>query len=258
MLAADARRKSFGRLKADWPESGRFLIGMRLSVAYTSSSLKTSVARVVINSSEIKSERRQQIQTIAKQVFSRKGFHNTTVSDIIQQADIARGTFYLYFESKRDVFDKLLDVFLEEIRGCIEPIDLGEGKPKPLDQLKDNIGRILNLVRRDPDLIQILFHHAAGLDERSAETLRNFYDRVLIMIQRSLEHGTRLGLVRPCDTRIVASCILGSIKEVADSLTTGRGVISAQDSLVEEIIRFGLRGIFSQPHLLMSLDNEGS
>jgi TetR/AcrR family fatty acid metabolism transcriptional regulator len=212
------------------------------------------VEKLVIHQAETRTERRQQIQAIAKQVFSRKGFHNATVSDIIEQADIARGTFYLYFDSKRDVFDKLLDVFLAEIRACIRPIELGEGKPKPLNQLKDNIGRVLNLVRRDPELIQILFHHASGLDERSGETLRNFYDRVLIMIQRSLEHGIRLGLVRPCDTRIVASCILGSIKEVADSLTTGREVPPPLDSLVEEIIRFGLRGIFAEPHLLMALD----
>ena len=206
------------------------------------------------NPQEGKTERRRQIQGIAKQVFSRKGFHNTTISEIIKQANIARGTFYLYFDSKRDIFDKLLEDFLDEIRACIKPIDLVNG-PAPLEQLKENIGRVIALVHREPDLIQILFHHASGLDERSAETLRTFYDRVLVMIQRSLEHGIRLGLVRRCDPKIVASCILGSVKEVADSLTAGREKLKLNE-LVEEIIRFGLRGIFSDPHLLSAFDKK--
>jgi len=202
---------------------------------------------MMVGQSEIKAERRRQILYCAKQVFSQKGFHNASVSDIVDQAGVARGTFYLYFASKRDIFDSLLDDLLEELRRRIKPIDLGEGSPDPLDQLKANIRRVVELVIQDPDLIQILLHHAAGLDQRSAGILRTFYDRVLTLIERSVEHGIRLGLVRPCNPRIVASCILGTIKEVADWLTSRRREPPPIDVLVEEIIRFGLRGIFARP-----------
>ncbi|MCI0356492.1 MAG: TetR/AcrR family transcriptional regulator, partial [Acidobacteria bacterium] len=60
----------------------------------------------------VRTDRRAQILRAAKQVFSQKGFHTASVSDIIERAGIARGTFYLYFESKRDVFDKLLEDLL--------------------------------------------------------------------------------------------------------------------------------------------------
>jgi AcrR family transcriptional regulator len=196
---------------------------------------------------EIKAERRRQILDCAKQLFSEKGFHNASVSDIVDEAGIARGTFYLYFTGKRDIFDSLLDDLLAELRRRIKPIDLGEGSPDPLDQVKANIRRVLELVIEDPNLIQILLHHAAGLDQRSAELLRTFYDRVLTLIERSLEHGIRLGLVRPCHTRIVAACILGTIKEVADWLTSRRWELPPTDVLVDEIIRFGLGGIFARP-----------
>lgn len=201
----------------------------------------------VVNQDELRTERRKQIQFFAKQVFSRKGFHNTSVSDIIHEADIARGTFYLYFQSKRDIFDSLLDELLTELRRCIKPIDLGPGAPDPFDQLKANIRRVIELVRRDPQLIQILLHHAAGLDQKSAEIVRNFYAKVLELIERSLQQGIRLGLVRPCDTRIVASCILGTIKEVADDLTSQTWDVSSHERLVEEIIDFGLRGVLARP-----------
>jgi AcrR family transcriptional regulator len=45
-------------------------------------------------------------------VFKEKGYHATSVNDIIDAAQIARGTFYLYFTSKREVFAELSATFL--------------------------------------------------------------------------------------------------------------------------------------------------
>ena len=49
-------------------------------------------------------ERRAQVLRHAKRIFARKGYHRTNVADIIARARIARGTFYLYFQNKRDIF----------------------------------------------------------------------------------------------------------------------------------------------------------
>ncbi len=195
---------------------------------------------------ELKEARRNQILFFAKHVFSQKGYHNASVSDIIESAGIARGTFYLYFTGKRDIFDSLLNDVLKELRRRIQPVDLGPGAPDPLEQVKANIGRVLEFLIRDPELTKILLHQATGLDERSAAMLKAFYDRVLSLIERSLEHGIRLGLVRPCQTRIVASCILGTMKEVADQLTTHQKEMPPLETVVEELFQFGLQGVFAR------------
>lgn len=196
---------------------------------------------------EAKAGRRRHILYTAKRVFSEKGFHNASVSDIVDQAGIARGTFYLYFTNKRDIFDNLLDNLLVELDKRIKPVDLSEGSPKPLDQIKDNMRRVLELVVKEPELFQILLHHSAGLDQRSARAVRTFYDHVLRLIERSLDHGIRMGLVRPCRTRIVASCVLGTLKEVANWLTSQEDESPPIDSLVEEVLGYGLGGIFARP-----------
>jgi len=38
-----------------------------------------------------------------------QGYHRTNVADIIARARIARGTFYLYFQNKKDLFEELLE-----------------------------------------------------------------------------------------------------------------------------------------------------
>jgi AcrR family transcriptional regulator len=48
-------------------------------------------------------ERREQILAAARAVFVEKGYELATVSAIVRRAGVAQGTFYLYFESKKDI-----------------------------------------------------------------------------------------------------------------------------------------------------------
>jgi len=44
----------------------------------------------------------------AFELFTTKGLTKTTISDIVDQAGVAKGTFYLYFKDKYDIRNKLV------------------------------------------------------------------------------------------------------------------------------------------------------
>ncbi|NUO53388.1 MAG: TetR/AcrR family transcriptional regulator, partial [Polyangiaceae bacterium] len=54
-------------------------------------------------------ERRQQILDSAKQVFAKRGYHDTNISHICEDLGIARGTLYQYFKSKHEVFAAIVE-----------------------------------------------------------------------------------------------------------------------------------------------------
>jgi AcrR family transcriptional regulator len=54
-------------------------------------------------------ERLNELLDIAQGLFFQKGYENTPVNDIIEQAGVAKGTFYHYFKSKGELLDKLVD-----------------------------------------------------------------------------------------------------------------------------------------------------
>lgn len=56
-----------------------------------------------------KEARRREILDAALRCFSRNGFHNTTTADIVREAGVSQGTFYLYFKTKDDVIAALAD-----------------------------------------------------------------------------------------------------------------------------------------------------
>ena len=78
-----------------------------------------------IRATSLRENRRAAILKASLKVFGRNGYHNTHVSDIIEAAGIARGTFYLYFESKNAIFLELLDQMLAEVRSNIVGVDTG-------------------------------------------------------------------------------------------------------------------------------------
>lgn len=199
--------------------------------------------------------RRAQVLRHAKLIFARKGYHHTNVADIIAQAGIARGTFYLYFQNKKDLFEELLEQVVSELTHRIRRIRPEPGEASPVEQLRGNLRRVMEFVLAERELTDILLNHSVGFDRELDDKISDFYDRIAQLIQRSLDLGIEMNLVRRCDTRSVAYCILGAIKELVG--VSSRTPNNDTEALVEEILDFGLRGV-ARPELLRTIDHETS
>ena len=187
--------------------------------------------------------RRQRLVDSAKAAFAQKGFHQTSISEIVRQAGIARSTFYQYFDSKLHLFQNILDSFLQDLHDSIQPISLAVGAPAPLIQLEDNLTRVLNLVLGERDLTRIFLHHTGAVDQNVAGRLDEFYAQAGGMIQRSLKLGISMHLVRPCDTRLTSFSIIGAVKEVIFQLTSSEEARPSTEVLVRQLLEFAMDGI---------------
>lgn len=55
-----------------------------------------------------KKKKKDALFNTAFELFTTKGLTKTTISDIVNQAGVAKGTFYLYFKDKYDIRNKLV------------------------------------------------------------------------------------------------------------------------------------------------------
>lgn len=188
--------------------------------------------------------RRRQLLDGARRAFADRGYHGASIADIIREADVARGTFYLYFESKRAIFDALVDGFVADVEARVQRIDLSPGAPPPLEQLNAILRRLMDLAASQPDLLRILLWEASGLDDASDEKLASFHLRMFALLRRSLDTGVSMGLVRPGDTDLMARCLLGSVKEVLLSLLVRRDLGERNvDHVAREMLDLALTGL---------------
>lgn len=188
-----------------------------------------------------KDERRRQLLDAAIAVFGRRGYHRTQVSDIIRQADVARGTFYLYFKAKREIFDQIMTELFERVRREVKTLPKEAVGEIPA-QLYGNIERITRLLTENPLLTKILFNESVGLDGDLDRRLQKFYDQLLDLIRRGLSQGQEMGFIREGDIRVTAVALLGCLKEIFYQILLGTETPS-HSSIVRNVYRLVVAAI---------------
>jgi AcrR family transcriptional regulator len=191
---------------------------------------------------EPKAERRKQILEAAKLVFADAGYHGASINAIIERAQIARGTFYLYFESKSAVFDSILDQALADLRSRIRRISVDEASAHPQLQLREQVYTTLDYIVRDRPLAILLLSAGHTPDAEAAERLDQFYAEVRDLLRRAFETGIEIGLLRQCHPELCAAAMLGMIRGVIELLVR-QGSAANVDEVVSEVLMVALRGV---------------
>ncbi|HEX2359848.1 MAG TPA: TetR/AcrR family transcriptional regulator [Solirubrobacterales bacterium] len=99
-------------------------------------------------------EKRRAILDAAIRVFARQGFHAARVSDITEEAGVAYGLVYHYFDSKDQMLNELFTerwaLLLDAIRRADTELD------SPRDKLEAAAGFIIESYRHDPELMKVI------------------------------------------------------------------------------------------------------
>jgi len=111
-------------------------------------------ARSVAAAKSPPGDRRRQILDAAIRVFARQGFHRCRVSDIADEAGVAYGLVYHYFNSKDQVLNEL---FSERWSLMLDAIDEVDREPIAAREKLDAVaGFIIDSYRHDPELMKVI------------------------------------------------------------------------------------------------------
>jgi TetR/AcrR family fatty acid metabolism transcriptional regulator len=194
---------------------------------------------------EAREQRRRQILDAALTVFAEKGYHGTAISDLVKTAGVARGTFYLYFDSKEAVFQELLSGLLLTLRHSVRGVDTSGGVSAEA-QLLVIVSEILRTVDDNRPLTRIIFREAVGLDDEIDALLQSFYDELLGYIERALHLGAVTGLLRPlAEPGMVATCILGSLRGMVQRYVLLADEAVDIDRVAGAVVDHNLRGLLA-------------
>jgi AcrR family transcriptional regulator len=178
-----------------------------------------------------KPERRQQILLVARDVFAKRGYHTAKIEDIVAAAGVARGTFYLYFDDKRAIFEEIVDRTIARLGMSIVRVDV-DATRSVADQVRDQIRRIMRILLEDRATTKILLSDALGVDPAFDRKLLSFYDEMSTQLESSLRDGQALGIVRQGDVKLMSWLTMGALKEAMFQIVQ-RGAEYDEDKLVE-------------------------
>jgi TetR/AcrR family fatty acid metabolism transcriptional regulator len=188
-------------------------------------------------------DKRRQLLEAAVRVFARKGFHASRVGDIAEEAGVAHGLLYHYFESKDQVLEA---VFRENWSVLQARVAAVEATDEPAaDQLRHIAAIILRTWLHLPDVVRVVvreFGRSPELAARIAELAQP-----IEVIARVIERGVERGEFRSdVDSRLAATVVYGSIDElltawVLDRLPAGEADVAAAERTLLDVSLDGLR-----------------
>jgi AcrR family transcriptional regulator len=152
-----------------------------------------------------KGARRETILKAAKALFAEKGLLATTIDDIAERAEVAKGTIYLYFRAKEEMFSALMDEGLALVgQRFSEAVDLALPADENLRRLCDAYCR---LYREEPQYFKLLFF-CSHADVR-AKTCANPSEcpglpPLALLIQKGIDEGTFPPTVDPAKAAAIA------------------------------------------------------
>lgn len=163
-------------------------------------------------------ERKKIIMECAKRLFSKKGYYNTQISDIIDDAKIARGTVYQYFKNKDDIFITLIkDYYAEwERTVSIDMTSMDLKTIKPREYFHHRVKNTLQFLANDLDLCNIVLRMGIGLSGELESAIRRFEKKIHNLIAGDLELGVRNRNVRKdINIELVSNLITGAMMKAA-------------------------------------------
>jgi AcrR family transcriptional regulator len=170
-------------------------------------------------------ERRDQLIACAARLFAERGYHPTSVADIVEALGVGKGVFYWYFSSKEELLTELLKSSHQALRRRQQSA-IGD-EPDPVRRIELGIRATLGWFRDHRDYFSII--QFAATDETFAPVLRRNREVALADTIRHLKDAIVEGLIPDADPEMLAHSIYG----VLDQMT--RRYLIEHDEPVERV-----------------------
>ena len=185
-----------------------------------------------------------QILEAGEKLFAKKGFYPTTMEEVARAAGLAKGTIYLHFNDKRDLFfsiiEKKLDILLEKIEKEMRKDEF------PSQRIKLAIGIHLKFLEENRDFFKIMQALPESLKQEMERKLKGRViekqSRYVEILDQLIRKGIRNQEIKSLDSRKLAVILVGMMHSLTIYWISRKekGSLSQDDSLVWQIFWEGI------------------
>jgi len=142
-------------------------------------------------------------------IFSRKGYYDTRLDDIVAAAETSKGSIYFHFPNKERLFLALVDQFSDLLERRVEAAIQAEARG--MARVRVALATCLETFGKYRRPAKILLVQAAGLGATFENKRNEVNDRFALLIAGYLQEAVDVGDIAPVDTEVVSYACMGSI-----------------------------------------------
>jgi AcrR family transcriptional regulator len=192
---------------------------------------------------------RQRLLAAAAEVFFEKGYSAARVSDVVARADVAPGTFYLYFKSKEAVFVALVEMFFKELLAETLGQNPASGL-KDADAMRHQICQIWRTIlvygRTHPKMTALVLQEATALPKAERAVLAANYAKAVDALALYCRETERRGITRAVDPHLTAWVVIGMVERAVHYAIFVAAEANV-DAIVADLVMIELNGLLAPP-----------
>ena len=144
----------------------------------------------------------------AMKVFTKKGYSNARMDDIVIESGLSKGAIYHYYDGKKDVFLSLIEHW--ETQTFPDFYSRNGKERSAIDTLRDFSKEIIRVFRNRSYVFQaeVEFWSLANQDEEVRKRSQQLYEKIITLFELVINKGIREGEFDKVDSRITAIYIL--------------------------------------------------
>jgi AcrR family transcriptional regulator len=180
---------------------------------------------------------KRELLSAAKAVFAARGYHQTKISDIAEEADVGVGTVYLHYDGKEALFLELVEDTTRELK---ERVDLAKAAAgNPVDQARVSCETFFRFAQENQETFRIVF--GEGVFNSTIAAAQKVF---LADVAQSMTAGMRQGVFAPYPTALIAQAVVGLLTQVVSWWIT-QDEVSLEEA-IEATNRFIAHGILAR------------
>ena len=189
-----------------------------------------------------KEERQSQIMDAAMKVITRKGFSNTRMDDIVQEAGLSKGAIYHHYQGKKDIFLALIGHW--ETQTFPDFYSRNGKERSAADTLKDFASEVIKVFKSRSHVFQaeVEFWALANQDDEVRKRSQELYEKIITLFELVIIKGIRENEFIKVDTRITAIYILSVFQGINWFCIFKDKKINAED-YIQKSIKLILSGL---------------
>jgi len=160
-----------------------------------------------VKNPDLVEEKHHRIVQAATSLFTRKGFHPTTIREIADAANMSMGLLYKYISSKDDVLFLVYKELNDQYVMALSSESIREAA-NPVAKLRASMEAILELVRRNPQKYLFLYTESKFLNRPALKSILAMESKVIHHFQEIIEEGSRKNLFHAPEPLLAASIIV--------------------------------------------------
>jgi AcrR family transcriptional regulator len=155
---------------------------------------------------------KEQLIKAAIRIFQQKGFQKTRISDIVNEAGLAQGTFYLYFESKKEIFRQITLAHSSRFAEVFQETKVVFGG-KDTKEIKQNMScflkKLYEVYKQNIKISELLFRETRGHGGLFKEDQKTFFKSYVQLLQEQMKKDIPAGKFDFKDSETMAIFLLG-------------------------------------------------